>query len=267
MLTLVSCWYELKSKFNRNIYNTWISNLLLNVVKFNLVIYTNITSKKLIEPYINNNRIKVVIKDTKDFYNYKYKSCWIKNHKQNALLNNKICWELNMLWSEKISFVKHAYEQHYFDTELYGWCDIGYFRGRVNDIDSNLIKKWPGKNTMNNLNQKKIHYANVCNNTNYNNSLFKYVMSKNNIGLPQIPIPPNQCSIAGGFFILHKNNINWWWKTYDERLQLYFNHNYLVKDDQIILVDCVLNNLNKFQIHKECNPLYDNWFMFQRILL
>jgi hypothetical protein len=49
-------------------------------------------------------------------------------------------------------------------------------------------------------------------------------------------------------------------------LELYFKNNYLVKDDQIILVDCVLSNLNDFLLFRENNQGLDNWFMFQRIL-
>ena len=41
----------------------------------------------------------------------------------------KTSWKLNMLWNKKISFVKKAYQEKYFDeTEWYGWMDIGYFR-------------------------------------------------------------------------------------------------------------------------------------------
>jgi len=39
---------------------------------------------------------------------------------KNILLNNKSCWELNMLWAEKIHFVKETIERKYFDTEFYG---------------------------------------------------------------------------------------------------------------------------------------------------
>jgi hypothetical protein len=59
--------------------------------------------------------------------------------------------------------------------------------------------------------------------------------------------------------------IEWWRKTYDEKLQLYFENNYLVKDDQIVLADCILSNLKKFALFRENKLPYDNWFMFQRI--
>jgi len=40
----------------------------------------------------------------------------------------------------------------------------------------------------------------------------------------------------------------------------------LVKDDQIIIADCIFSNMSKFVLHREQKAPYDNWFMFQRIL-
>lgn len=57
-----------------------------------------------------------------------------------------------------------------------------------------------------------------------------------------------------------------WWKTkYDTTLNTYFKNGYLVKDDQIILADCIFSNFDKFALHYESSR-FDNWFMFQRLL-
>jgi hypothetical protein len=96
------------------------------------------------------------------------------------------------------------------------------------------------------------------------NYLLKLVSNKNEYGLPKQEIPAHQNSIAGGFFVLHKDKIDWWSKTYDTTLKNYFEHDYLVKDDQILLVDCILSNLNEFILCRENIPGLDNWFMFQR---
>ena len=98
------------------------------------------------------------------------------------------------------------------------------------------------------------------------NYLFKIVNNKNKKGLPRQEIPVHQNSIAGGFFILHKDNIDWWLQEYNKKMELYFENNYLVKDDQIILVDCILSDINKFYLFRENEEGLDNWFMFQRLL-
>ena len=264
-ITFSSCFYIIKSKFEPSIYVEWMNNFISIVNKFNLVIYTDENSCK----YINTNgntKIKIVLKPIDQFYNYKYKDYWIENHKKNVLLNDKSCWELNMLWSEKIWFVNETIERKYFDTEFYGWCDIGYFRNRPDDTHSKNLLNWSNNEIFSKLDKNKICYACINNDNGYMNYLLKLVNNKNSSGLPVQQIPYTQNSIAGGFFIIHKDKIGWWANTYNSKLELYFKNNYLVKDDQIILVDCVLSNLNNFLLFRENKPQLDNWFMFQRIL-
>jgi hypothetical protein len=266
-ITISSCFYIINSKFPPEIYIGWMNNFLSIVNNFNLIIYTDKNSVKYINKGANHN-IKIIIKEIEQFYNYKYKDYWIKNHEKNYLINDKSCWELNMLWSEKISFVNETIKNKYFDTEFYAWCDIGYFRNRNEDLNTDyLIKlKWPNVNTITNFNKNKIYYGCINNDDNYLNSLYKLINNKNNLGLPIVNIPPYQNSIAGGFFIIHKDKIDWWLNTYDSKLKLYFKNDYLVKDDQIIIIDCIYSKLSEFMLFRENNIKFDNWFMFQRIL-
>jgi hypothetical protein len=44
------------------------------------------------------------------------------------------------------------------------------------------------------------------------------------------------------------------------------NNNYLVKDYQMIIIDCIITNNDRFNLHIEETTIYDDWFMFQRIL-
>jgi len=264
-ITFSSCFYVIKSKFDPRIYIEWMNNFISIVNNFNLVIYTDLKSVNYIDTK-NNPKIKIIIKSLDNFYGYKYKDYWIKNHENNYLLNDKSCWELNMLWSEKIQFVKETYQNKYFDTEFYGWCDIGYFRNRPEDIHTSKLNNWGNIKADLKKYANKICYACITNNDGYINFLHKIVNNRNDIGLPITPIPAHQNSIAGGFFILHRDNIEWWSTTYDDRLKLYFENGYLVKDDQIILVDCILSNLDRFTLFRENINNIDNWFMFQRIL-
>ena len=267
-ITFSSCFYIINSKFEPSKYIEWMNNFISIVNNFNLVIYTDENSSKYIDTK-NNPKIIIIIKPIENFYNYKYKDFWVQNHIKNTLLNDKSSWELNMLWSEKISFVKETIERKYFNTEFYGWCDIGYFRnrhGEYNDTHTNFLSNWSNNDKNNKINKDKIVYACINNNNHYMNDLIKIVNNKDNNGLPVTPIPPYQQSIGGGFFILHKNMIHLWFKIFDNKLELYFKNNYLVKDDQVILADCIFSNLDKFTLFRENNIPFDNWFMFQRIL-
>ena len=264
-ITFSSCFYIIKSKFDPSVYVSWMNNLISIVNHFNLVIYTDENSARHIDTK-ENPRIKVIIKPLEEFHNYKYKDFWIKNHSKNVLLNGKSSWELNMLWSEKIWFVKETIERKVFETDFYGWTDIGYFRNRRDDIHTSKLTNWSNNKSVIENNVNKICYACINNDNNYVNYLYKLVNNKNSEGLPIKEIPSDQQSISGGFFFLHKDKIEWFLKTYDTKLQLYFNYNYLVKDDQIILADCVFSNTEHFKLFREKHMNLDNWFMFQRIL-
>jgi hypothetical protein len=266
-VTFVTCFYTIKSKFDEKIYYQWIKNLLTNVNKFNLVVYTDEKNYESIKSLSNNNtKIKIILKSLEDFYNYKYKDKWIKNQEKNIYLNF-ISWELQMLWAEKINFVLETINNKYYDTDFFGWLDIGYFRCRNNDITTDKIAEWPNIEKINSLNKEKIYYGNVNNDRRFFDYLFSIINKKNIYGLPTTIIPHTHNTIAGGFFITHKKNVNWWKDTFDNKIKLYFEHDYLVKDDQIILVDCIFSNIDNFEICYENDSKYDNWFMFQRILL
>lgn len=252
MITFCTCWYIVKSKFDISTYKKWMANILNHVNHFNLVIYTNKESYYVIEPFIKSNKLKVIFKDWEEFYTYKWKDEWINNHNKNKLLNHTH-WKLNMLWNEKIFFVNDAIQNNYFDTDWYGWCDIGYFR-------NSTTENWPSQSVS--LNKDKIYYGLV---SNVLNNLSTIILNKNENNMPYIPIPNNQVSIAGGFFISHKSTFQWWKDTYYNRLNDYFINDYLVKDDQIIIIDCIINNFNRFELIEESDPRKNKWFVFHNI--
>lgn len=272
LITFSTCWYKLKSKFDSSTYLKWIDNMLSNVNNYNLVIYSDENSADDLYKYLSNPRIKLIIKEIEDFHNYRYKDYWIANHNKGLINSHLISWEVNMMYSEKIHFVYETIANKYFDTEFYGWCDIGYFRGRANDTHMSELINWPSDNKISGLNKKKIYYALIDmydNTKDYIKMLMSIVSDKTIMGLPATPIPQDQVSVAGGFFMLHKDNIEWWRNTYDYKLRLYFVNDYIVKDDQMILVDCVFSEMSRFCLcrEKERDSGYDNWFLFQRYLM
>jgi len=270
LLTLSTCWYILKSKFNIKTYLNWIKNILSIVNNFNLVIYTD--AKSLNQIYslidISNKKIKIIIKPFEEFYTYRYKDFWIKNHEKSDLtLHQHTDWKLNMLWNEKVFLVNETITKRYYDTLYYGWCDIGYFRNRENDLHTRHLLKWPNNKKLlsSPFNNSCIHYGCVQNNT------ITYVKISNDIKNHYITSQPliqfEECCFAGGFCILKRELINIYVRLYDEKLMYYFTNNFIIKDDQTIIMDIIFNNPQLFYIHTEDNIRFDNWFMFQRLLL
>ena len=273
-ITFSTCYYILKAKYEVNIFLHWCENFLSIMTKCNIVFYTNketlqiLNLNSLIKRYLQNENIRVVIYNLEDFHTYNYKSKWKSNHSNNYLLNSISSWKLNMLWNEKIHMVKKTMDEKYFDTDFFGWCDVGYFRNRDDDINTRemSLSSWPNPIFFEKMDTSKIHYAMINNDNSFLIMLYSLINNKNENGLPSSPIPPYQVSISGGFFICHKDKLNWWHETYYSKLKLYFDNNYLIKDDQMIIIDCIFTELNNFNLAMEKNKKYDNWFMFQRIL-
>lgn len=257
MITIVTAWYILNSKFDKTTYKIWMDNFVALIDNFYLVIYTNKESYYMLEEFLHKN-VKIIIKEFDEFYGYKWKDNWIENHCNNFLLNEQSFfntdWKLNMLWSEKINFVYDTYENKYFNTDYYIWCDIGYFRDPI------INNKWPNYEVVKTLNPNVIYYAYVCH-KNILNEYIRRVLNNENI-------PYHQASISGGFFIIHKNKINWYHNIYYDKLNYFFIHKLLVKDDQYILLHCIANNINEFLLLKDpTTNMNDSWFLFKRLLL
>jgi len=269
IITFSTCWYIMKSKFSVKKYAIWIANFLSIVNNFNLVIYTDANSLKMLLPLFdrNNNRIKIIIKPFESFYTYKYKDAWIKNHKSsNMELHKQVDWKLNMLWNEKIFFVNETIQNKYFDTPYYGWCDIGYFRNGPDDIPSYVLQSWPNNLSIN-QNKNAIRYACIQNNQFIYKSLYDDITDHYKRGLKTPPTNKyTENCFAGGFFILTQDLSRYYADIYDKKLQYYFTNNYFIKDDQFIVMDIIFTNPHLFCVERENNPLYNNWFMFQRLL-
>jgi hypothetical protein len=218
----------------------------------------------------NYNNIKLIMKPIESFYTYKYKDYWINNHESSQMeLHKSTDWQLNMLWNEKVFLVNETVKNKYFTSLYYGWCDIGYFRNRNNDLHTSYLKKWPNPIKLSNtiFKDMKIHYGCVQNN------ITKYKELSNNINnhyINKLSSHPNnqftETCFAGGFFILKPELSNIYAKMYDNKLQYYFSKNYFIKDDQSIIMDIIFSNPNLFYIHTEENKRFDIWFMFQRLL-
>ena len=117
LITFSTCWYIMKSKFDATKYAMWIKNLLSITNNFNLVIYTDVNSLKMLILLFNDAKqnIKIIIKPLTEFYTYKYKDNWIKNHLSSTMeLHKQIDWQLNMLWNEKPFFVQETIQHKYF---------------------------------------------------------------------------------------------------------------------------------------------------------
>jgi hypothetical protein len=271
LLTLSTCYYHIKSKFPPTKYLDWANNLFALVGRFNLVIYTDKDGFDILKTLFVSNSIankigttiKIIIKPIEDFVGYKYKEQWLKNHGSSGLqLHEMVDWTLIMLWCEKVHFVNETVTNKYFITPFYGWCDIGYFRDEVKDIN------WPNPLKLMSL-EKGIHYACVENDQSNFTSLKEDIQNHYENNGPRF-IPTNKIlniCFAGGFFVTRPKLVSAFSIIFANKLRYYFDNSYIIKDDQSILLDCIFSNPALFCLHWEQDMRYNNWFMFQRLLL
>lgn len=257
-VTLISAYYILNSKYPASEYNAWIKKMLATITNCYLVIFTDENSIHVLKPYEHRSNIKIVLRPMETFYTYSFKDHWIRNHSANYLLNNRTEWKLHMLWSEKVHMVQHVADTRYFpSTPFYGWCDIGYFR------EAQCPPSFLNQAKIDKLNDTQIYYAMV---TPQFRNIISLAQQRNQHGLPDPPIPAQQVSVAGGFFITHAQNIKWWTDTYTNKLALYFKHKHLVKDDQMIIVDCIASNPERFNLVLPTSSVRSPWFVFRYFL-
>lgn len=264
-LTLTTAWYCIPSKFPPEMYYQWMQNLFALLHHVHLVVYTNAESfshlVRLIPPPFLHTRVKVIIKPVEEWHVHRYEEDFLTQEKEtyNVLLN--------MLWNEKAFLVKETIQQRYFDTLLYGWCDIGYFRNRPRQDTPirDLMDQWASPSALLTIADRKIHIGQVV--------LQQMQKQKQ-------PNPSICKSMAGGFFVSTKDTLLVYAKLYDDMLQLLFSKNKkenkeieqkeqrrTIKDDQVVIQHVVEAHPHLFHIHHEFNPWTDPWFMFQRILL
>ena len=232
-ITFATAFYPIRSKFPSEKYIQWATHLFSIVRQFYLVVFTDeATYKTLLDLASGNPHIRIVVRPWSAFHGMKYRAFWEKNHKDNDLLNRTTCWELNMLWNEKVWFVSDAIQtRHFPETEYYGWVDIGYFRNNPNNIHTSVLANWAHYNRLVSYPVEKVHYTMV------NPIGFRLLQELRKQGGG---IPLQQVSVAGGFFFGGRDPLLEWRDIFTTQLEQYVSSNRLLKDDQIIVVDCLL---------------------------
>lgn len=287
-ITFTSCLYRLKNRHGVWLHLKWFRNFIRIVNNFYLVIYTSENDYNVIINEIQElhediqQNIKVIVKPFSEFHNYKYERFWIDNNNNpNCVsLYNVSDWRLNMLWCEKVHFVKHTITHNYFDTEYHGWCDIGYFRDTTN-LDE-MRNKWPNKDKISRLHKDRVYYG--CNISdkhlhfgyNYHINHFHPLNLDEKTGIPRNVYLHNAHIISGGFYITGREKALWWCEHFQEILEKYIKNNIVVQNEQHIISHCVfINERGKnhrnpnFCIIKSVTETDQEklWFMFREMLL
>lgn len=289
-ITFSSCLYGIKNRHGYEKHMNWFRDFIRVVNRFYLVIYTGESEYNVICDEIRKlgedtqRKIKVVVKPFSEFHNSKYERFWMENNARPECKLAEIAdWRLNMLWCEKTHFVRETIENRYFDTEYYGWCDVGYFRDTLAPATyrERIREHWPNPYKINRLHKDKVYYG--CNilSSQLHQAYTYHTRHFNNIdtdtGIPRESYPPRAHIFSGGFYITGREKALWWCGRFQEILELYISNNAVIQDDQHIIAHCVFTTMNgmndgttspDFCIIKVNETSDDKrWFLFRDVLL
>ena len=292
-ITFSSCLYQLKNRHGSDKHMEWFRDFIKVVNRFYLVIYTGENEYSVIQNEISRldentqHKIKVVVKPFTEFQNYKHERFWRSNNERTEnMLRNIADWRLSMLWCEKTHLVKETIEKRYFDTEYYGWCDIGYFRDTLSASTPstaspayrNIIREhWPNPTIIQRLHKDKVYYG--CNiQPKYMDYATKWMtrhFHTSNIdsttGIPRDLYRPDAHYFSGGFYITGREKALWWNDTFQSALEKYINASAFLKDDQHIISYCAFRGSRDQDFcvvySNDNNSIDKPWFLFRDFLL
>ena len=257
-ITFSSCLYGMKNRHGYEKHLNWFRDFIRVVNRFYLVIYTGETEYSVICDEVRKlgedtqRKIKVILKPFSEFHNSKHERFWTDNNaRPECKLADIADWRLNMLWCEKTHFVRETIEKQYFDTEYYGWCDVGYFRDTLSSGSAyreRICEDWPNPDKINRLRKDKVYYGCNISTSNLYIGYTYYTRHFNNAdpetGIPRESYPRRAHMLSGGFYITGREKALWWCSRFQEILELYIANNAIIQDDQHIIAHCVFTTMN-----------------------
>ena len=258
-ITIVTAYYNIKSKFPSSTYLSWMENFLK--IPCNLVVFTDEKSYDIIKNFRSSfgleHKTLVILKKIEDFFNYQYLDYYSYCHSIDVEKGYHTP-ELYMIWNEKSYFVKEVLEKNPFHSEWFFWTDIGCVRD-VKMFD--FICNYPNDDKVNNLNKEKMNLIYI---ENFQDNDFQ----KDDKGIPLIfnNKEDKSCDIItriqGGFFGGHLNS----WKGWIEKFEKVFNHFMESKTfagkDQYLMANVYINDRESINLI-QANGMYgDPWFYF-----
>lgn len=128
MITVVTGFYQIKSKHSIDLYKQWILNFCK--IPCNLVVFTDNQSEDFIRLARKDHSNTVII--VRNFYSYemtdeRMMQFW-KNMHEIDREKNIHSPELYAVWALKQEFVNLAIDMNPFSSNWFVWCDIGIHR-------------------------------------------------------------------------------------------------------------------------------------------
>ena len=241
-VTIVSCYYRVKSKHSHSKYNEWIRIFLSNL-RNNIVIFT---SDDLVD-YLKqigraNTNMLIITKEFEDIDIFKQYNIWDQQYDMDPQKNirTKECY---VIWNSKMNFLKEAIELNPFKSDKFVWTDIGCLRDKRY---CNYIANYP---LYKNISNDKLDIVLIKPYTNLNQSVFQ-----------------NEVHLAGAIFGSSKEILLKIIPLYYHYFNEYISKNLFIGCDQQILSSVYTQHKELFNVitpNKNCiNEWFYLWFYY-----
>lgn len=239
MSTVVTCYYNIPSKFPHIKYMSWISNFMS--MKFNSIIFCDKNSFKCLSSmYPENDTRKYRIVEIEDFYVSRFN--WIKDYEIDPEKSIHSP-ELYKIWAEKIFFIERAIKENIYNTDYFTWTDIGSFR------DTERLKDFKGY-------PKVIHdnFLTFLQIQDITSEEEKNIYNADNRFL-------YNSKFGGGIFSGNSGVLNKFKDLYLEMIYEFDEKNLFKGKDQTLFTFIILRNPSLFRIVRaDSFRRYDKWF-------
>lgn len=220
-LTCVSCYFEIKNKHG-NQFNNWFKNTLS--INCPYVFFTNKKSIEVIKKYRKDLPTYYIECEIEDFYTYQFKDKMIIHERHCPSI------ELNLVWNEKLFFIKKASVINPFNSDWFKWIDAGICVYR--DIPP-PSQPFPNMDKLNDLPKDKFIYS-----------------SSDEYDKELVAASSYYHHISGTSYVLHKDIINNFLEIYTLYLNRLLDKNN-IWTDQVVLTHIYKDNPHLF--HKLCS--------------
>lgn len=258
-ITVVSCYYDISSKFTNSTYINWIDNFLK--IPCNMHIFTDsktLESLRKLRPIDDKTFYQLL--DIENFHVSKYNDLWERSLALDIERKNgvKHTVELYKIWSEKIFMCKRAILNNVFRSDVFCWCDAGCVR---NPDMFPSIYRFPMSLTKE-LSEQKIMLSLIDPFTSQDLMFNNEGISLSFQNLSDDISCRNIIRIQGGFFAGYKDPLLEYSDTYDKELQLFDKTKTFAGKDQYVMANILLKNPDKFQVITNHDHYRDAWFGF-----
>jgi hypothetical protein len=252
--TLVTAYYEVKSKHNHGLYHQWGKTLLSLACP--IVIFVEPRHAQMIREWRGNKPLHLIELPFEDLEMWKeHQETWKKQHEIDPERGIHSP-ELYAVWAMKTTFVEKAIYVNPFDTEYFFWCDFGAFREA--SYPTHVMNYFP---------MTRYFYSDkiIIQGVSPLSQAERLIRPDGIYGEP-ITSEWNEVRLAGGLWGGGIKGCLRWNEAYKATLQEYFKKNRVASKEQVVMLSAYLKDPSIAIVVQRTLGHVNPWFFFHELL-